>query len=179
MKQLVCTILVFLLCHAYIGTSYADVSTPEIISKIKNCLEAKNPRSITEYVCTKGDFVQETEQPLRDEETAYLVIMSIKFNDIDRQVLKEMEKLQKSRMTDGMSWVDYIHTAIGAYGVQYLSVCTALGGNLSIVALWKKDLRTLPTLNAFPQNFCRDLAMRKAAAWENMGYILASKGSSK
>lgn len=154
---------------------YASVSDSEVIGKINACLESKNPKSITDYVCAKGDFVKETGEHISDEHVAYLVIMSVKFKELDDELLKEMQKLQKRRETNGLSWIEYINTTIKPLGEKYYDVCTALGGDARLVSLWKKEQQQAATTSGFPQTYCTDLAQRKAVAWENMSYILASK----
>lgn len=66
-------------------------------------------------------------QTLTDQHTAYIVVMSIRFSEIDEEIRKEMILLQQQRHEDPMSWVDYIETQGKLYEARYNAVCTALG----------------------------------------------------
>lgn len=101
--------------------------------------------------------------------------MSVRFNELDKKLIAEMEKLQKERKTDGQSWIEYINTVVLPLTDGYARACTLLGGDLEVVALYRKDKKLTATTDGFPQTFCLDLASKKKLAWENMGYILASK----
>lgn len=175
-------ISLFILCITFftaLNSLHAEVSDAEVVEKIKDCMAAKNPRSITEYTCAKGDFAKETGKALSDEDVAYFVIMSVRFKDLDKDALKIMEQMQSNRQTNGLSWIDYINTTVKPFWEKYNAVCTSLGGDLKTLWVWKEEKKEYPTTDGFPQTFCNDTAKKKAKAWENMGYILASKGIAK
>lgn len=101
--------------------------------------------------------------------------MSIRFRELDTEILKDMKVLQQKRETDVLSWTTYIAEKSALYKEKYLKICTPLGGDLAVIGEWKNDQQENPTIDAFPQTFCNSLVSKKVEAWENMSYILASK----
>ena len=105
--------------------------------------------------------------------------MSVRFKELDDEILKDMKILQQKRETDVISWTTYIAEKNTLYRQKYLRVCTPLGGELAVIQAWKKDQGQSATIDAFPQTFCNSLVPKKVEAWDNMSYILASKGVAK
>jgi hypothetical protein len=104
---------------------FAEINEDDIINKIEACITSKNPKSITEYTCTKGDML-ESGEPISDEKIAYIVVMSIRFQEIDTTALEDMKILQKQRLTNEQSWIATIRELTQNYTTQYQNVCTAL-----------------------------------------------------
>ena len=67
---------------------------------------------------------------MSDENIAYFVIMSVRFNDLDKEALEIMRKMQSNRQTDGLSWIDYINNTVKPFGTKYQAICTNIGGDL-------------------------------------------------
>lgn len=111
----------------FFGGFSPNVRAADICEKIQSCMDAKNPLSITEYSCTKGDFIAETSLPISADDTAYIVVMSVKFREIDDEIMKAMKELQQQRNTEGLSWVEYINTKVAPLAKKYQAVCTDLG----------------------------------------------------
>ena len=175
-------LLIFFIALVYflqnLGLIFAVASTEELKGKIDECMKEVNPRSITDYSCAKGDMLS-TGLPLSDQWIAYMVVMSVRFKELDEAILKDMKILQQKRETEVLSWTTYITEKSALYREKYLNICTPLGGDLSVIQAWKKDLWQSATIDAFPQTVCNSLVPKKVEAWENMSYILASKGVAK
>ncbi len=171
-------ISLFILHELCTSVSAASASTSELIAKIDDCIKSEKPQSITDYSCVKGDMLGNG-LPLTREQTAYIVIMSVRFKELDEEILKSMQSMQQNRDTDVQKWTSSVEDQYQSNLKKYLAICTPLGWDLVVLQAYMQEKWTLATLGGFPQTFCRDLAPRKAEAWENMGYILASKGISK
>lgn len=52
--------------------------------------------------------------------------MSVKFKEIDDEIMKLMKNLQTQRNTDGLSWIEYINTKILPVSKKYRETCTRL-----------------------------------------------------
>ncbi len=179
MKYLLYSFIFFFI--ALYGESLsAATNNKELCGKIQACMDSKNPLTITEYMCTKWDFIAETLRPISRDDTAYIVVMSVKFKEIDDEIMKLMKNLQTQRNTDGLSWIEYINTKILPVSKKYRETCTRLWWDLWILQECARENKSpLPNLSGFPQTVCTDLATKKVQAWENMGYILASKWIAK
>lgn len=69
-----------------------------------------------------------------------MVVMSVRFKELDEAILKDMKILQQKRETEVLSWTTYITEKSALYREKYLNICTPLGGDLSVIQAWKKDL---------------------------------------
>ncbi len=180
MRYLLSSIFIFLIALLHWESLSAATDNKALCGKIQSCMDAENPLTITGYMCTKWDFVAETLRPISRDDTAYIVVMSVKFQEIDDAIMKHMKDLEAQRNTDGLSWIEYINTKILPISKQYAQTCTRLWWDLWILQECAVENKTAPpSISGFPQTICNDLAEKKTRAWENMAYILASKWIAK
>jgi hypothetical protein len=90
-----------------------------------------------------------------------------------------VKQIQPSREKDMNKWIEDIRlkTQSGPdnFHDQYFQVCSIT--NWTIGESGK--MGCAKTTDFFPETACKDIALKKVAALQNMGYILASKGIAK
>ncbi len=141
--------------------------------------------------------MNEASQVITRQKIAYQVAVSVLFSKVDAEAEKTMQLLQENRDEKFENWVNSINTMIqgnatsNTVGIRekYLLVCAEQPGEHGIyggaardaVAVWAENQNPAVTLtiDGFPDTACQDLAIKKAKAWENMGYIFAAQGIAK
>ncbi len=171
----------FLIACILIGTieiEYvsAGVITPEQVkSETKRCMDARENQTestITEYVCPSGEFFDANGKDLSKEVLVCTIKMWLEFNEIDKDALLWTKELQKQREKDPIKWSEDIQRKVynntNSLVKRYLDACHIKEWNDCAL-----------TTNFYPETTCKDRAEAKAAAWKNMGYILAGKWIAK
>lgn len=151
----------------------------EVVTKIENCLSAKNPRSITDYVCVKGDF-DESHSALTPMRIAQYVAISVKVQKVDDKALALMKQYQNMRSPSDTSWLEDKAKQLGNIEKEYRSICTPwFGYPKESISCWAKKNNIAETTDALPATFCGDLINKKMKAWNDMADILALRGKAK
>lgn len=171
----------FLIACILIGTieiEYisAGVITPEKVkSETKHCMDARESQTestITEYVCPSGEFLDVNGKDLSKEVLSCTIKMWLEFNEIDKDAILWTKELQKQREKDPLKWSEDIQKKVydntDSLRNRYLNVCA--------ITEWKD---CAVSTDFHPETTCNDRAEAKAAAWRDMGYILAGKGIAK
>lgn len=164
-----------LICTIGIEYVSAGLITPEKVkTETERCINARKDWSyatITEYICPSAEFLSTNGKDISQEVLACTIKMSLEFNEIDKDAMKWATELQKQRNKDPIKWNEEIQKKVyGDNGLEkrYLGVCD--------IKEWKD---CAVTTDFFPETTCSDRAKAKAAAWKDMGYILAGKGIAK
>lgn len=154
-------------------------TTAELTSPVETCIKARkwgNPNSITEFVCPQGEFFSANNQPITDETLAYTIATQVSINKVDRDIMKYMKELKKSREPDPTKWTEAIDVCQGHIKSIYDNICK-FGVIESRLNAWEKEY--IKNTSVYPQTLCSDLTNKKINAWRYLQYIIMSDGISK
>ncbi len=123
MKRLFYT-FIFILFFCIYNIWYWEGTSCEYSSKIQQCLNTQNPRTISDFVCISWWF----------EDVAYQVVLDWEFKKIDKQIDQYLDWLDKSKwyyfwvnkkkpFTNAVDDIEYYLWVWGVFAQKYKKLC--------------------------------------------------------
>lgn len=176
--------LIFLIWASTFGSIFAAIeytkpTKEEVDIATKACMETGRSQNEEKYSCPEWVFQSTNDRILSQQVIGCSIKMSLTFASIDEAAKKWLIELQKQRNPDFTVWSDNIKAMVTAPGWirdTYISVCRTTTWTRPDNA-W--EVACAKTTDFLPETTCEKIALQKAEAWKNAGYILASKGIAK
>lgn len=173
MKKTFIFFLIFIFLSWSIYSLKADETTCKYEGEVNQCLQTKNPRSIEDFIC---DWTN-------DEEKTYQVILDLKFQEIDKEIVLFLDSLQKwkdyyfwpEKKETYIDWINYVNETFWKYWIlwkRYKKFCDP-SDTESVVNNYLSCSKTTSSVVAaqyFTETECMTLVEYKLDTYKKIAY---------